>query len=68
MLQMPTPLVSSYLTEILPLQKAIPAVGVVVGGGRTELIVKLDVATRGSIKESRYMRTLGRRRATANSR
>lgn len=33
MLKMPTPLVSSYLTEILPLQKAIPAVGVVVGGG-----------------------------------
>ncbi|KAF7963990.1 MFS transporter [Cupriavidus sp. UYMU48A] len=33
MLKMPTPLVSSYLTELLPLQKAIPAVGAVVGGG-----------------------------------
>jgi sugar phosphate permease len=33
MLKMPTPLISSYLTEILPLKKAIPAVGVVIGGG-----------------------------------
>jgi MFS family permease len=33
MLKMPTPLISSYLTEILPLNKAIPAVGVVIGGG-----------------------------------
>ncbi|MFL9933942.1 MFS transporter [Paraburkholderia sp. RL18-103-BIB-C] len=33
MLKMPTPLISSYLTEILPLRKAIPAVGVVIGGG-----------------------------------
>lgn len=33
MLKMPTPLVSSYLTEVLPLKKAVPAVGVVVGGG-----------------------------------
>jgi sugar phosphate permease len=33
MLKMPTPLISSYLTEILPLRKAVPAVGVVIGGG-----------------------------------
>jgi sugar phosphate permease len=33
MLKMPTPLISSYLTEIMPLNKAIPAVGVVIGGG-----------------------------------
>lgn len=33
MLKMPTPLISSYLTEILPLRKAISAVGVVIGGG-----------------------------------
>ncbi|MHA7685750.1 MFS transporter [Cupriavidus sp. PET2-C1] len=33
MLKMPTPLVSTYLTEILPLNKAVPAVGVVIGGG-----------------------------------
>jgi sugar phosphate permease len=33
MLKMPTPLISSYMTEILPLHKAVPAVGVVVGGG-----------------------------------
>ncbi|WP_244807511.1 MFS transporter [Caballeronia zhejiangensis] len=32
-LKMPTPLISSYLTEILPLRKAVPAVGVVIGGG-----------------------------------
>ncbi|MDQ7982547.1 MFS transporter [Paraburkholderia sp. SARCC-3016] len=33
MLKMPTPLISSHLTEILPLRKAVPAVGVVIGGG-----------------------------------
>ncbi|MFC0401455.1 MFS transporter [Paraburkholderia rhizosphaerae] len=33
LLKMPTPLISSYLTEILPLRKAVPAVGVVIGGG-----------------------------------
>ncbi|MEJ8850032.1 MFS transporter [Variovorax rhizosphaerae] len=33
MMKMPTPLISSYLTEILPLRRAIPAVGVVIGGG-----------------------------------
>ncbi|SAK62984.1 major facilitator transporter [Caballeronia glebae] len=33
MLKMPTPLISSYLTEILPLRKAVPAVGIVIGGG-----------------------------------
>lgn len=33
MVKMPTPLVSSYLTEVLPLNKAVSAVGAVVGGG-----------------------------------
>src|SRR5262249_27008673 len=33
LLKMPTPLISSYLTEILPLRKAVRAVGVVIGGG-----------------------------------
>jgi len=32
-LKMPTPLISSYLTEVLPLRKAVPAVGLVIGGG-----------------------------------
>lgn len=32
-LKMPTPLISSYLTEVLPLRKAVPAVGIVIGGG-----------------------------------
>jgi sugar phosphate permease len=32
-LKMPTPLISSYLTEILPFRKAVPAIGVVIGGG-----------------------------------
>lgn len=31
--KMPTPLMSSYLTEILPLGKAVSAVGAVIGGG-----------------------------------
>jgi sugar phosphate permease len=32
-LKMPTPLISSYLTEVLPIRKAVSAVGLVIGGG-----------------------------------
>jgi hypothetical protein len=33
LLKMPTPLLSSYVTEVWPMRGAIPAVGVIIGGG-----------------------------------